>query len=65
MSKIGKPREPPEDIKKLQDPNATEADFLADLAKVIDAPRKDFTPRPSEPDQGSPQKIGSRPSRRL
>ena len=56
MSKIEKPREPPEDIEELQDPDATEADFLADLAKVVDAPRKDLTLRPSEPDQESPRK---------
>jgi hypothetical protein len=44
-----KPEPPSEDVVEKQDPDFSEADFLKALRKVI-------TPRPSEPDQGSPRK---------
>jgi hypothetical protein len=41
QSKLDPNRELPEDIRRLQDPNFTHADFMAALRKVVNAKPKD------------------------
>lgn len=59
MSDKDLPREPPEDVRKKQDPEYSEADFRLDLFRVAgkkareeddEKAEEDVTPQSSEPD---------------
>lgn len=49
------PSPPEKDVRELQDPDQSEADFLRDLDKVATDDAKERLADRSEPDRGSPR----------